>query len=208
MEPLLPVKAITFDVFGTLVDIESPSHVYRDVLSRMPLHLRPAARQAVMTNRWTLTEAVIQMGVHVGAAELAEMEARLADELASVVCFPETRAVLAELNTRGYRLALCSNLAQPFAAPVQALVGDFFDAKVWSFATGTLKPEKRIYQRLCDDLALAPEQVLMVGDSQFSDYTGARNAGLLARHLTPNVPRAELGPERIGSLLDVLRLVL
>jgi HAD superfamily hydrolase (TIGR01493 family) len=208
MDPLLPVKAIAFDVFGTLVDIQSPSHVYRDILARMPPHLQPAARQAVMANRWTLAEAVIQMGAPVGAEELANMKARLADELASVVCFPETRAVLAELNTRGYRLALCSNLAQPYAAPVQELVGDYFDVKVWSFAAGALKPEKHLYQRLCNALALPPEEVLMVGDSHVADYLGARNAGLHARHLTRQVPRASLGPERIGSLLDVLRLVL
>jgi 2-haloalkanoic acid dehalogenase type II len=204
MNPLLPVKAIAFDCFGTLVNIDTPTHVYRDIVSRMPQYLRSSARRAVMTHRWTLEEAVIQLGVQVGAAELAEMHERLALELASVSCFPESRAVLAELKTRGYRLALCSNLAQPFAAPVQALIGGYFDVTTWSFAAGALKPEKRIFDSLCDELQLHPEQVLMVGDSHPADVRGARSAGLHARQ----VDRTGQAPDSMASLLDVLRMVL
>jgi HAD superfamily hydrolase (TIGR01549 family) len=207
MDPFLPVKAIAFDCFGTLVHIQSPSHVYRDIISLMPKHFQPPAKQALMTNPWTLADAVGQMGVPVDASTLAELHQRLASELASIACFEETRAVLTELKARGYRLALCSNLAQPYAAPAEALLGAFFDVKVWSFATGTLKPDRRAYQTLCDSLGLPPNGVLMVGDSHLADFTGSRAAGLHARHLTRNVPHRRLALNRISNLEDILRLV-
>jgi HAD superfamily hydrolase (TIGR01549 family) len=207
MNPFLPVKAIAFDCFGTLVEIQSPSNVYRDIVSAMPKHFQPPARQALMTNPWNLADAVVQMGVHVDADHLAELQARLNEELHSIACFEETLAVLSELKARGYKLALCSNLAQPYAVPVEALVGAFFDAKLWSFEVGATKPDRRIYQALCNQLSLPAEDVLMVGDSHLSDFTGSRAAGLHARHLTRNVPHRRLALNRISSLEDLLRLV-
>jgi HAD superfamily hydrolase (TIGR01549 family) len=207
MTPFLPVKAIAFDCFGTLVEIQSPSNVYRDIVGAMPKHFQPPARQALMTNPWTLAETVGQIGIPLDAGQLAELTARLDEELRSIVCFEETLAVLSELKARGYKLALCSNLALPYVAPVEKLVGAFFDAKLWSFEVGATKPDRRIYQALCEQLALPPEDVLMVGDSHLSDFTGSRAAGLQARHLTRNVPHRRLALNRISSLEDLLRLV-
>lgn len=207
MEPLLPIKALAFDCFGTLVEIQSPAHVYRDIIGRMPKHFQPAAKQAVMTHAWSLAETVDQLGAAFAPDEIEELSSRLADELSSIACFPETVEVLTELRKRGYQIALCSNLALPYAAPVEALLGPLLDVKVWSYAAGAIKPEVRIYRSLCESLQLAPEQVLMIGDSQRADFTGARGAGLHARHLTRNVPDHRLALHRIASLADVLRLV-
>lgn len=204
---ILPVKAIAFDCFGTLVEIQSPTLVYRDIISRSPKHLQPTAKQEVMTQPWNLAETVDQLGGAFARNEIDELQSRLAAELDSIACFPETVAVLAELRQRGYQIALCSNLALPYAAPVEALLGPLLDVKVWSYAAGAIKPDVRIYRSLCDALQLAPEQVLMVGDSQRADYMGARVAGLHARHLTRNVPPHQLDLDRIASLADVLRLV-
>jgi HAD superfamily hydrolase (TIGR01549 family) len=207
MDPILAVQAIAFDCFGTLVEIKNPSQPYRDLINLLPKHYQPPAKRALMANPWTLLETVGQMGLDVEASTLQELQHRLDVELASIVCFPETRAVLTELKSRGYRLALCSNLAQPYAAPVEALIGSFFDVKVWSFASGAIKPDRRIYEMVCADLALPTEQVLMVGDSHLADFTGSRAAGLKARHLTRNVPHHRLALNRISSLEDLLRLV-
>jgi HAD superfamily hydrolase (TIGR01509 family) len=207
MEPLIPVKAVAFDCFGTLVQVTRPSHVYRELISRMPKYFQPPAKTAVMSNPWTLTEAAHQLGVQLTAPELLAMEERLADELSSVECFPETRAVLLELQSRGYRLSVCSNLAMPFAAPVEALLGKYFDTRIWSFEAGVIKPDRRIFTALCDSLELPPAEILLVGDSLASDFQGARASGLHARHLTREVPAARVGLNRIATLSDVLRLV-
>lgn len=207
MEPLIPVKAVAFDCFGTLVQVTRPSHVYRELISLMAKHYQPPAKKAVMSNRWTLSDAARQFGVPLTEQDLLAMEVRLADELSSIECFAETRAVLLELQSRGYRIAVCSNLALPFAAPVEALLGKYFDACIWSFNVGAIKPAPRIFTALCDGLSLAPADVLMVGDSLASDFQGGRASGLHARHLTREVPLARVGLNKISNLTDVLRLV-
>lgn len=207
MDPLLPVQAIAFDCFGTLVEIESPTRVYRDIVRLMPQHFQPPARKAVMTNPWNLAECVTQLGVTADSTLMTEWRERLSDELGSIACFAETHRVLAQLRSRGYQVAVCSNLAQPYAAPVEALLGALFDVKVWSFEVGAIKPDGRIYQHLCESLGLPPARVLMVGDDHLADFAGARAAGLHARHLTRSVPRHRLALNRISTLEDVLRLV-
>jgi 2-haloalkanoic acid dehalogenase type II len=207
MEPVLPVKAVAFDCFGTLVQVTRRSHVYRELISRMAKHFQPPAKKAVMSNRWSLGEAAHQLGLSLTDSELLAMEARLADELASVECFPETRAVLLELQSRGYRIAVCSNLATPFAAPVEALLGKYFDATVWSFDVGVIKPDPRIFTSLCTALELPPAEILMVGDSLTADFQGARASGLHARHLTRDVPPGRVGINKVSTLSDILRLV-
>lgn len=207
MEPLLPVKAVAFDCFGTLVQITQPSHVYRELVSCLAKHFQPPAKKAVMSNRWSLAETAMQLGVELTEPQRLAMEARLADELRSIECYPETRAVLLELRSRGYRIAVCSNLARPFAAPVEALLGKYFDARIWSFEVGAIKPDPRIYTALSESLELAPAEILMVGDSLASDFQGGRASGLHARHLTRDVPLARVGLNKISSLTDVLRLV-
>jgi len=207
MEPVLPVKAIAFDCFGTLAQIQAPSQAYRNLIKLMPTHFQPPARRAVMANAWTFPETIQQLGVCLPEDDLEGQLRMLQDELASIALFPETLTVLRELRQRGYKLALCSNLALPFAAPIEALLGPLLDVKIWSFEVQCIKPEGAIYQKLCEALALPAEDVLMVGDSLASDYTGARAAGLHARHLTRDTPHQRMGRTRIRSLDDVLRLV-
>ena len=160
-----------------------------------------------MTHPWNLADTVGQIELEVDTVELAELEGRLSVELTSIVCFEETRAVLATLRARGYRIGLCSNLALPYAAPVEALIGNLLDVRVWSFAVGAVKPEQRIYHALCEALSLAPAEVLMVGDSFRCDVAGARASGLQACHLARGAVPA-CGSGHIDNLTDLLAMML
>lgn len=204
---MLPsVKAIAFDCFGTLVEVTAPSHVYRSLVERLPVQSQHSAQLAVMSTPWSLSESVGQMRLGINSFELAELERRLTVELGSIACFQETRVVLAALRARGYHIALCSNLALPYAAPVEALIGDLLDVRTWSFAVGSTKPDARIYTALCAGLSLLPSEVLMVGDSFRCDVAGPRASGLLACHLARG-SSAPSSPERIENLTGLLEMM-
>lgn len=55
----------------------------------------------------------------------------------------------------------------------------FFDATVFSFQVGMVKPDPAIYQLMCQRIGLHPEQCLMVDDLE-RNCEGARAVGMQA----------------------------
>lgn len=199
----MPYKTIAFDCFDTLAYIGNPLQVFSK-LARKGVASRIDPRR-VMCAPWTLSQAAMELGIDLDAAELAELESLLAEEVASIQLFPETREVLAELRAQDFQIAVCSNLALPYAAPVQRLLGDLLDIAVWSFEAAALKPSFAMYGRLLESCGSTVDETLMVGDSRTADYQGAKEAGMAALHLVRG--SAPSHAEQIASLTDVLHRV-
>lgn len=193
-------KTIAFDCFGTMAYIARPAHVF-GALARRGIRGSVDPRM-VMCFPWTLTQAAHELGIEIEADELAQMESALSEEVASITLYPETREVLTHLRDEGYQIAVCSNLALPYAKPVQAQLGDLLDIEVWSFEVGALKPSPDIYSALLARAASAAHETLMVGDSATADYAGARNSGLEALHLVREGVLDK--PHQISALTGVL----
>jgi FMN phosphatase YigB (HAD superfamily) len=80
------------------------------------------------------------------------------------------------------------------------------DAYAWSFEVGAVKPDGRIYEKVCADLGIRPERALIIGDTLDADYYGPKCAGMQAMRLDRNGTKQV--PESIPSLhwlTDVLR---
>jgi len=91
---------------------------------------------------------------------------------------PGVAQALAELQSRGYRLALVSNVSAPPEYCRRQLehldLAGYFEATVFSSAVGRRKPHPAVYQAALDALAEAappvePQHILFVGDSPISD---------------------------------------
>ena len=86
------------------------------------------------------------------------------------------------LASKGLKLGIVSNLGRAAAdlsfAPAE--IGQFFEVIMVSWEVGFAKPSPVIYEQAVRKLALPPENILHVGDSQELDVTGARAAGLNA----------------------------
>lgn len=179
------IKAVAFDVYGTLVHFTDPRRPYKTLLSTLSdLGRTPRASDGarVMSSDVGLAAAAELLGMKLPSDVLQALIADLEAELASVRLFDDALPTIAALQRRGIRVGLCSNLAAPYAAPVEALLPPL-DAYAWSFAVGAVKPEPRMYAHLCQALDAAPGEVLMVGDTLLADYEGPRLHGLQACHL-------------------------
>jgi putative hydrolase of the HAD superfamily len=89
--------------------------------------------------------------------------------------------LLARLQQR-YRLGIVSNFYGNLATVCHnAGVHTFFSVIVDSTRVGCSKPDPRIFQSALDELALAPADVVFVGDSLPRDMAGARAIGM--RHV-------------------------
>ena len=157
-----------------------------------------------MSHPWSLREAAIRLNVPHTENEMRSWERELAVELASIECFPETVEVLRALRTRGFALALCSNLGQPYAAPVDKLIGKYFDVKVWSFESGCVKPWPGIYDKVIKALDLPAHRILMAGDTEAADYTAPLAVGMLATHLVRTAPPEGRKDHQIADLRELL----
>jgi HAD superfamily hydrolase (TIGR01509 family) len=188
-----PIRALAFDLFGTLVSKGAGWRAYRELFRSLPPWKWPMARRAALTEPVpTISEFHRRVGVRRGRGP-EHFEQLLTEDLAAIELFTDSIPTLLEARARGLSLALLSNLAAPYKQPVFELgLAPHFDALVFSCDVGLAKPDRRIYEHLARTLALEPAQVLMIGDTRSDDVSGAQEAGLHALHIDRNGRRADL----------------
>jgi 2-haloalkanoic acid dehalogenase type II len=134
------------------------------------------------------------------------------DCLAGASPYAETLPVLEALRSR-YRVGILSNADNDFLfACVERNRLDGFELIVTSESAGVYKPHERIFHSYAEEAGLAVDEVLYVGDSQFADVVGAKNAGMRvawvnreSAELQENVPQPDI---EIGSLAGLIGLLL
>ena len=174
----LPVtSAVAFDAFGTLVRIGRKRHPFEKLI----LANRDAARAlpSPMVQPIELADYAAMLGLPHPDAELAMLD----EELASIEPYPDALDALRRVRDQGVTVAVASNLALPYAAPLKALLGDLVDVWHLSFAEGAIKPHGAFYAPLIAKLGCEPDQLLMMGDTWRDDIVGAVEAGARARWL-------------------------
>ncbi len=194
------IQAIAFDAYGTLCYIADPTHPFANLLKQANMPASEAKRLC-MTRNLSLDE-LVEAIAHSEASNLIDIEQKVQQEVASIRLFCEVEETLDRLRARSMKLGLVSNLAAPYAQPVQALLGNRIDRYVWSFEVGYIKPEPAIFEALCLELEVLPHQMLMVGDSMRADVIGARGVGMSALHLVREASRRSA--ESISTLTEVV----
>lgn len=179
------IKAIVFDAYGTLVTIRDPRHPYKKLLEALRQGSRAPSEEdgaRIMSTACAFAEIPRLLGTTVADAQMVALERDLQAELRSIVLFPEVTDTLTALRQAGFKLAVCSNLAQPYAAPIKKLL-PALDAYAWSFEIGAIKPDPKIYRAVAAMLQLESHEILFVGDSIEADYWGPKRIGMRSLHL-------------------------
>ncbi len=87
--------------------------------------------------------------------------------------------VLRWLQGRGLRLGLAANQPARVLEELDRLgIGQYFSHREVSGHHGFRKPDVRLFLRACDDLGVAPEECIMVGDRIDNDIAPARLLGM------------------------------
>ena len=118
--------------------------------------------------------------------------------------YEDVLPVLELLRERGVKIGLVSNTSRDLSA----FVAHFslpVDAWVWSGLHGKVKPSPTIFMAVLDELGVAPEAAVMVGDSLQDDIEGARALGMRA-FLVDREARAEV-EDAIPTLLALPALI-
>ena len=95
--------------------------------------------------------------------------------------YPGATEALDELAGRGLRLAVISNWDRRLPGILRGLdLIERFQVVTVSSIAGVEKPAPEIFTRTLEQLGVAGDRTLHVGDSPLEDYSGAENAGLEA----------------------------
>lgn len=177
--------AVSFDLFGTLVDIDRPKDPAEAVAAEL------GCRGVAVPDDWASAYrechvdapagAEVPLSVHIEAAlrsrgiDPPENTTRRATAAAfdpAVRTRPGAKAAVEVAKKRG-PLALCSNCSIPGVAQ-QALARsavdcDAFDAIVTSVDCGWRKPDERIFETVADALSVRLTELVHVGDDPVTD---------------------------------------
>ena len=221
-----PVRAISFDINGTLIHSPRLGEVYSQVLGRHGIAVTPERAHEVVRSVWQEFSCLRRPGEDLFSAHPEGSKGfwyqfidRVCEHLESPPPSPfakselfqrfagpepwevygEVPATLRALQEKGARMVVISNWDDRLPALLEGLgLASFFETIVFSARVGVEKPFPAIFERALDELGLPPEQVVHIGDRVREDVEGARGVGMQSIHLTRE--------SDIGDLQDLSRL--
>lgn len=199
------IKAVVFDVYGTIAEIRDPQRPFKQLLNLMReagTSVLDDYAERLMSHPLDLKQAAQLFNAAISKEALIQLDQALQRELQSIALFTDTIPVLTHLKQAGFKLGLCSNLALPYAAPIEQLLPLRMDFYAWSFEVGAVKPDPKIYHHVCQQLGLPPEEVLMVGDTLDADVLGPRDIGMRSMQIVRDLARP--CAEALGSLSELV----
>lgn len=134
------------------------------------------------------------------------------DPLYDTDAYDGIRELLAELKSRGMKIAVCSNKPDNVVQDVvQIIFGDMFDAVSGAADGFPTKPEPYTALKIAEKLGAEPQECFFIGDTNVDIFT-AKNAGMKSIGVTwgfrDRTELIEAGAEYIvNSPEDILKIV-
>lgn len=212
MDKLQAIRAVAFDLDGTLVD-SAPGLTSAVDNALYALELPQAGEERVITwigngadvlmsraLTWSLQERNSQRAssgkpvvnhADIPQEEQAFMLRKLFDRYYAEsveegsFLFPDVAQTLAALHEKGFPLALVTNKPTPFVAPLLESLGidAWFGVVIGGDDVKNKKPHPEPLLLVAEKLGLAPNELLFVGDSR-NDILAAKAAGCCSVGLT------------------------
>ena len=220
------IKAVLFDVLGTLVYLDEPGPHLRRELAKRQIQVGEEQAAAAIG-----AEIAYYLAHHMdGSTEdgLEDLRDRCADEILRTLGLPDehhadVRAAmldalvftpfddvvpaLTELRERGVTVVAASNWDCSLVEAMARIgLGELLDGAVSSAVAGAAKPDPAVFEAALRVAGCQPDEALFVGDSLENDVRGAEAAGIRAVLVARNGAPPE-GVETIPSLRDVAALI-
>jgi 2-haloacid dehalogenase len=208
---------LVFDVNETLLDIESLSPVFERIFGD-PAALREWFNQLVMYSMAatmsghyvdfpSLGQGVFQMAANARRLTVTDDDLRdLKHGMLTMPAHPDVADGLTALRNNGFRLVTLTNSPLNPDGPTaleHAGLADFFEQTFSVESCRAFKPAPSVYRHVCDELAVAPADCMMVA-AHVWDIIGAQSAGfsgaLITRPGTTELPIGDLPqPDLVAS---------
>lgn len=188
MAPFTDIRALAFDLDGTLVDsVPGLAEAVDRALGALQLPAAGIARVTtwigngadIMVERalsWALQRQPEADELRDGRALFDQFYAETAE--AGTTLFPQVAQVLEKLSAAGIPLALVTNKPTPFIAPLLRALGidSYFSLVIGGDDVAAKKPHPAPLFLVLGKFGLLPQELLFVGDSR-NDILAAQAAG-------------------------------
>jgi len=215
----MPIRAITFDVGGTLIEPwPSVGHVYAEVAGRFGVGgVAPETLTEEFIRAWkarTSFDYAQESWFDIVRETFGEHAAKLPAEFYPAVfnrfvdvdtwhIYEDVLPTLEALAARGVKLGVISNWDARLRPLLTNLdLSRHFSSIVISCEVGATKPDGRLFARAAEELGVAPGELLHVGDSVEMDVRGAERSGAVGRQVRRG--RAVSEAWQVVSLRDLV----
>jgi 2-haloacid dehalogenase len=186
----MPIRAILFDVYGTLLDVHSAIAREGKELGARADAVSRLWRRKQLEYTWvwslrgeyrsfqTLTESALDYALAAHGVDSSALKSRLLSAYQRLDAFPDVAAALADLRQRGLRLAALSNGDPDMleAGLQSAGLRNALDAVLSVAPLRIFKPDRRVYE-LGRSWANAPAQEIAFVSANAWDAGGAAAFG-------------------------------
>ena len=217
----MPIKAVLFDMFDTLLMIRKNQEFYSPSLMRMYRYLNKNGvnvpfdtfQKAYIKTRDDLyakaeanleephfnvrvSETLKSLGYNydVSSPIVAAATAEFCDEFMTFVYLDENTEKLLRILHGKYKLGIISNFAIPECVHKLLKTHDLdklFDAIVISGAVNKRKPSPEIFKRTLKVLGVSASETVFVGDTLDADIEGAKAVGMKAVYIERRSEKVE-----------------
>jgi len=202
-----PIKALVFDLYGTLYDVHSVAGACGERFPGRGLEISILWRQKQLEYTWLRTlmgdyvpfekateDALDFVASHLKLSLTTAAHKELCDAYLRLQPYPGVEATLASLRERGVPLAILSNGSSFSIGSVVKNSGldHLFDHLISVESTGAFKPHDAVY-RLAENALGCPRDEILFVSSNGWDACGARHFGYQVCWVNRN-----------GNTLDVL----
>ncbi|WP_370978993.1 HAD family hydrolase [Agaribacterium sp. ZY112] len=199
------IELVVFDLFGTLFQYSVRHHPFDQILrAAKDGGRKPRADDAriLMTTGGRIEDIFAALDILPSKEQLNEFSQLVGLELEGLSLFDDVSETLTALQDQGKKIAICSNLAQPYGKALNVLLPNLNALIFLSYEVGLIKPEFGIYQWIEDQSGICRNKTLFIGDTYEADYKGPIEFGFKAKHLVRNKPTSV---DQIRSLLEIIQ---
>jgi len=188
LRPLHGIRGVIIDLDGTMLHTAQDLHITVNRI-RADLGLPPLDLDTVVTFVGKGSENLVRSALRVDLRE-PQVERHFAEAMQAfarhyhevngeyATAYPEVREGIEAMRAKGLRLACVTNKPLAFTIPLLKKAGlhDDFDIIYGGDSFARKKPDPMQLLEACAEFNLAPEEVVVIGDS-INDVQAARAAG-------------------------------
>ncbi len=220
------IKAVLFDLGGTLVKTAEIPHVMKRILEHRGINRslneifsawKEVERGLNFRDLTTLLDEFwIQWNMHIlnklqinsNTRALAEFIATHWWDYCGVTLYPDAEKMLPLLKARGFKLGVITNGLRSDVNEILPKVNlqTFFDIVVVIDTLRKMKPDAEVFVYALESLQIGASNTIFIGDEVDADYQGAQGAGLTAYLIDREERVHDESLNKISSLEDLFKL--
>jgi len=220
------VKAVLFDLGGTLVRTTEIPHVMKRILKHRGINrslgeISRAWKEAekglnfrdltkLLDEFWVQwNERILSnLQVNTDTRALAEYIATHWWDYSNVTLYPDAEKTLPLLKEIGLKIGLITNGLQSDVNEILPKVDlqNFFDIVVVIDTLRKMKPDVEVFHYALQKLKTTPSKAVFIGDEIEADYKGAQRSGLIAYLIDRNDEVQDESVNKISYLDDLFKL--